>query len=191
MTPFHARQVRSLNDPALTQQLAKVWGELRDSPEEKKKSIVEMKTKLSSTALASADKGQGRAVFNMACAVCHTLYGQGGRVGPDLTGSGRDNLDYLLDNIIDPSAVVNADFRMSVVGLKDGRTLNGMVSEKTDRTITLKTMTETVTLNRGELASVQESSLSLMPEGLLESLNETQVRDLIAYLMNRTQVPQN
>ncbi len=191
MTPFHARQVRSLNDPALTQQLAKVWGELRDSPAEKKKSIAEMKTKLSSTALASADKSQGRAVFNIACAVCHTLYGQGGRVGPDLTGSGRDNLDYLLDNIIDPSAVVNADFGMSVVGLKDGRTLNGMVSEKTERTITLKTMTETVTLNRDELASVQESSLSLMPEGLLEALNETQVRDLIAYLMNRTQVPQN
>jgi len=49
----------------------------------------------------------------MACAACHTLYGEGGKVGPDLTGGGRDNLDYLLENIVDPSAVVTADFRMS------------------------------------------------------------------------------
>jgi putative heme-binding domain-containing protein len=110
-------------------------------------------------------------------------------VGPDLTGSGRDNVDYLLDNIIDPSAVVNADYRMSVVDLQDGRTLNGLIAAKTARTIPLKTMTETVTLERSQIEKIQESTLSLMPEGLLETLTETQVRDLFAYLMTRTQVP--
>ena len=141
------------------------------------------------TLFRAADKSAGRVVFNTACAACHTLYGHGGQVGPDLTGSGRDNLDYLLDNIVDPSAVVNADFHMTVVEMKDDRTLNGLIAAKTDRTITLKTQTETVTLERADIQSMRESSLSLMPEGLLEGLSETQVRDLIAYLIHRTQVP--
>jgi len=139
--------------------------------------------------LAAADKSAGRLVFNTACANCHTLYGHGGQVGPDLTGSNRDNLDYLLDNIVDPSAVVSADFRMSIVDLKDDRTLNGLIAAKTDHTLTLKTMTETVTLELAQIEKSQESSLSLMPEGLLEALTGSQQRDLIAYLMHRSQVP--
>ena len=148
-----------------------------------------MKAELTPSALATADKRLGRAVFNTACAACHTLYGHGGQVGPDLTGSGRDNLDYLLDNIVDPGAVVNADFRMSMVDLKDGRTLNGLVAGKTARTLTLKTQTENLALDRGGIENIRDSSLSLMPEGLLESLTGKQVRDLVAYLMNPTQVP--
>jgi putative heme-binding domain-containing protein len=189
VTAFHARQIRSFNDEKLTQRLAEVWGELRDSPEDKRKFIAELKTKLTPAALAAADKSAGRVVFNTACASCHTLYGHGGQAGPDLTGAGRDNLDYLLDNTVDPSAVVNADFRMSVVDLNDDRTLNGLVVAKTDRTITLRTQSETLTLDRAEIATIRESTLSLMPEGLLEGLNETQLRDLIAYLRHRSQVP--
>jgi putative membrane-bound dehydrogenase-like protein len=189
VTAFHARQIRSFKDAALTKRLGEVWGQLRDSPADKQQAIAMWKSKLTPTELAKADKAQGREVFEKVCGVCHTLYGHGGAVGPDLTGSGRDNLDYLLDNIVDPSAVVNADFRMTVVELKDGRTLNGLIASKTERTITIKTMTETLTLDRAEIESMQESKLSLMPEGLLEALKENQVRDLIGYLMNRSQVP--
>ena len=64
--------------------------------------------------------GAGR--LRKVCASCHQLYGYGGEIGPDLTGAGRDNLDYLLENIVDPSASVSADFRMVVVAMNDGRT---------------------------------------------------------------------
>ena len=63
---------------------------------------------------------------------CHTLYGEGGKIGPDLTGANRDNLEYLLENIADPSAVVAPDFRMSLITLKDGRVLAGMVTTKNE-----------------------------------------------------------
>ncbi len=189
VTPFHARQIRSLGDAALTQQLAQAWGELRESAADKQQLIARLKSQLAPAALAKADARKGRAVFNQACAACHTLYGQGGALGPDLTGAGRDNLDYLLDNIADPSAVVNADFRMTVAKMKDGRVLNGFVAARTERTLTLKTMTETATLERAEIASLEESALSIMPEGLLEALDAAQVRDLIAYLMSPSQVP--
>jgi len=189
ISAFHARQVRSLNDPALNKKLVETWGELRDSPTDKQQVIARWKAQLNPTSLAKADLSQGRLVFNTACAACHTLYGEGGKVGADLTGGGRDNLDYLLENIMDPSAVVTADFRMSVVELKDGRVLNGLIAAKTERTLTLKTMTETLTVERSEIATIRESALSLMPEGLLEALPADQARDLIAYLMHNSQVP--
>jgi putative membrane-bound dehydrogenase-like protein len=186
---FHARQIRSLNDAELNKKLAKTWGELRDSAGEKQQLIAKWKTQLTPAALAKADKSHGRLVFNTVCAACHTLYGEGRKVGPDLTGSGRDNLDYLLENILDPSAVVTADYRMSIVDLKDGRVLNGVVAAKTERTVTIAGMTENLTLERNEIAKIQDSTLSLMPEGLLEALPPEEARDLIGYLMSRSQIP--
>jgi putative heme-binding domain-containing protein len=173
----------------LNKELVEVWDELRDSPADKKQLIAKWKAQLTSTALAKADKIQGRGAFNTACAACHSLYGEGGKVGPDLTGGGRDNLDYLLENIVDPSGVVTADFRMSILDLKDGRVLNGLVAAKTERTLTVRTMTESLTIEQAEISGIRESSVSLMPEGLLEALTPEQTRDLIAYLMHNLQVP--
>ena len=189
ITAFHARQIRSLNDTKVNQRLAEVWGEFRDSPTDKQELIAKWKTRLAPAALAKADKNQGRLAFNTVCASCHTLYEEGGKVSPDLTGGGRNNLDYLLENIVDPSAVVTADFRMSILELKDGRVLNGLVAARTEHTLTLKTMTETVTVERAEISGTRESALSLMPEGLLDGLTPDQARDLIAYLMHTSQVP--
>jgi putative heme-binding domain-containing protein len=189
VSAYHARQIRSFNDESLTKQLRQVWGEVRESSEDKRALITKLKTTLTPEVLAKADKSAGRAVYSQVCATCHTLYGQGGQIGPDLTGSGRSNIDYLLENIADPGAVVNADFRLNVVTLKDGRVLNGMVSAKTERTLWLKTMTEFVTVERSEIAKQEELPQSLMPDGLLQAFTPDQVRDLIAYLMNPTQVP--
>jgi len=85
---------------------------------------------------------------------------------------------------------MSADLRMSVVTLKDGRVLNGLVTSQTERTISLRTATETMTLERAEITSIgQESKLSLMPDGLLDALSHEEVRNLIAYLMHQSQVP--
>jgi putative membrane-bound dehydrogenase-like protein len=186
---FHARQIRGLGDPGLARRLAEVWGEQRDSPADRRERIASLKGQLEPAALASADRSRGRALFDRACASCHKLYGHGGEIGPDLTGSGRDSLDYLLENLLDPSASVSADFKMSVVALRDGRVLNGLVRGQTDRTLTLQTPTEVQYLDRDDIDELQSSPLSLMPEGLLDPLSREEIRDLIAYLMNRAQVP--
>ncbi|MBI4626887.1 MAG: c-type cytochrome, partial [Verrucomicrobia bacterium] len=147
------------------------------------------KAQLSSAVLARADKSQGRLVFNNTCAACHTLYGEGGKIGPDITGGNRHSLDYLLDKVSDPSAQIPADFRYSIAKLKDGRSLTGVVATQTDRTTTLKTMAGPVTIAQSEIQSIEQSTLSLMPEGLFEALTADQVRDLVAYLMDTTQTP--
>ncbi|HEV3167869.1 MAG TPA: PVC-type heme-binding CxxCH protein [Isosphaeraceae bacterium] len=189
LTAFHARQIRSLGDPALTGLLSEVWGELRDSPADRQERVAKLKAQLGPTVSDGAELGRGRAVFERVCASCHKLYGRGGEVGPDLTGAGRDNLDYLLENLVDPSASVSADFRMSVVAMRDGRVLNGLVRARTDRTLTLQTQTEALTLDRTEIEDQRPSQLSLMPEGLLDPLSAAEIRDLLAYLMQRSQVP--
>jgi len=189
LTPYHARQILSFKDAALDKKLAEAWGELRETAADKKQFAEKLKQRLTPAALAQADMSAGRTIFAAVCAACHRLYGEGGQVGPDLTGAGRANLDYLLENIVDPSAAVSADFRMTVLNLKDGRVLNGFITARTDRTLTLRTMTEQLTLERSEISGQQELPQSLMPEGLLGALSETQVRDLLAYLMHPSQVP--
>ena len=189
LTAFHARQIRSLGDPALIGLLSEVWGELRDSPAHRREQVAKLKGQLGTPALSTADLSKGRVSFERVCASCHKLYGRGGEIGPDLTGAGRDNLDYLLENLVDPSASVNADFRMCVVAMRDGRVLNGLVRAKTDHTLTLQMQNEAVVLDRNDVEDLRPSVLSLMPEGLLDPLNPSEIRDLIAYLMQRSQVP--
>lgn len=183
ITASFVRQIRSLNDEAVNRRLSAVWGEMRETPADKKKLIADLKARLKPDVLAKADKAQGKIMFTALCSACHTMYGQGGRIGPDLTGSQRDNLDYLLDNIVDPSAVVAADFRVTTLTLKDGRVLSGMIAARTDKTVTIKTATESLTLDRADVTVTQDSQLSMMPEGLLQALPPEQVNNLIAYLM--------
>ncbi|MCA9082056.1 MAG: c-type cytochrome, partial [Planctomycetaceae bacterium] len=133
--------------------------------------------------------GDGRALFAKTCAACHRLFGEGGTIGPDLTGSNRNNLDYLLENIVDPSAVVNKDYRMTILQLTDGRVLNGLVLDKNDRTTTLRTATEQVVIENSQIEASKLTPLSPMPDGLLGTLTAEQVRDLFAYLQTPVQVP--
>ncbi|HZK82587.1 MAG TPA: PVC-type heme-binding CxxCH protein, partial [Humisphaera sp.] len=93
LTPAYARQINGFNDKTLTKQLAAVWGEQHDTPADKRLRIAQFKARLTPAALAAADKKNGQLLFHNTCAICHTLYGEGGKVGPDLTGAGRDNLD--------------------------------------------------------------------------------------------------
>ena len=105
-----------------------------------------------------------------------------GKIGPwTNTGANRDNLDYLLENIADPSAVVAPDFRMSLITLKDGRVLAGMVTAKNDRTLTLRTMTDVQTVERAEIVKTEESPLSMMPEGLLAAFSPEQTCNLFSH----------
>lgn len=188
ISAFHARQIRGLGNDSLTKYLTETWGELRDSAGDKAKMIEDLKAKLTPEILAKADLSQGRAMYQI-CAACHVLYGEGGKVGPDLTGSGRANLDYLLENIVDPSGVVSADYRMSMITLKDGRVLSGVIARQDERTLTLRLMTDETTVEKSEIAKQDTSPVSMMPEGLLMAFQPDQIRDLIAYLMHPSQVP--
>lgn len=188
LTALHARQIRSFSDESLTKRLSEVWGELRDSPSEKREAIERLRQQLTPERLAGGDLRAGRAVYQSNCANCHRLYGAGGEVGPDLTGSGRHNLDYLLENLLDPSAVVNKDYRMSIVRVSDGRVLNGLILSQDEQRVVIQTAKEKLTVLRDDIEQIAATTLSPMPDGILQPLSAEQVRDLFAYLMSAGQV---
>lgn len=191
LTAIHVRQIQNFNDPALNRRLEEVWGSLRETSEDKKKLMDSLQARLTPDVLAAADKSRGRALFNLACASCHRLYGEGPPIGigPDLTGSGRSDLAYLVSNIVDPGAILANDYKVTVVTMKDGRVLAGNIAARTDRTLTLKMIGHEQTVEHTEIARTEQLPMSLMPEGLLNPLDDTQIRDLFAYLMTDGQVP--
>jgi putative membrane-bound dehydrogenase-like protein len=189
LNAFHARQIGNFNDPALSARLTQVWGEVHSSAADKLQLIARYRSLLTPERLKQAELSRGREVFSRTCAVCHKLYGEGASIGPDLTGGGRANLNYLLENITDPSAIVPADYRVSEVELKDGRDLTALVVAKTDHSLTLQTPTERFTVERGEVINIHQTTISLMPEGLLQGMKDEEICNLIAYLMAPNQVP--
>jgi putative membrane-bound dehydrogenase-like protein len=187
---LQARQIRAFNEPALTRRLTAVWGEIRDPNEaEKNRLLAKWKQNLTPDALAKSDLRQGHQTFQTVCAPCHQLHGEGGALGPDLTGGNRDNLDYLLENLLFPSAIVPAEYRQTTLTLKDGRVLTGVIRTRAARTITLQAVGELVTVEIPEVESEETSAQSLMPEGLLDALDETQSRNLIRFLMTKDPPP--
>lgn len=188
ISPFQARQILNLGDESLTKLLTEAWGEIRETPEAKKKEFAKWEALLTKATLAKADQSKGRLMFMAACGACHKMYGQGGAIAPELTGSDRRNLKYLLENILDPNMVVPADFRVTVFTLKDGRTLTGVIPEKTERTLTVQTPAERLTIEKTQIVKQEQLTQSLMPEGLLAALGEENVVSLIAYLMGPGQV---
>jgi putative heme-binding domain-containing protein len=189
ISAFDVRQIRTLGNETLNDRVAELWGDVRQTPEDKKNRIEQLKRMLNAEALAASDKSHGRALFAKTCMQCHRMYGAGEMVGPELTGSNRNNLDYLLENMVDPSAVVGKDFRMTVVLLDDGRVINGLVTAQNERTLTIQTQTERQTIDRDTIENLKVTNLSPMPEGLLDNLDDTAIRDLIGYLMHPSQVP--
>jgi putative heme-binding domain-containing protein len=184
ITPYQARAIRSLNDADLTTKLTAVWGELRDTPEAKKAELADWTKKLTPERLSKGEAAKGKVLFTSVCAACHKLYGEGGMIGPDLTGGDRHKLTYLLENIIDPSAIVPADYRMSVFKLKDGRTLTGVIPAQTERSLTIQTPAEKLTIEKSQITEQQQLSMSLMPEGQITALGEENVVHLMAYLQS-------
>jgi putative membrane-bound dehydrogenase-like protein len=179
----HARQIIALGDAELNDKLRLIWGDTRQTSDEKRAAIQNLKSMLTPK-LAAANREAGRSLFQRTCASCHVLFGQGGKIGPELTGSNRKNLDYLLENIVDPSAVVGAQFRVSTFVLADGRVITGVIQNQNDRTITIGTADGSHIVDRQDIDEVAASEKSLMPDGLLQGVSDDQVRDLAGYLMS-------
>jgi len=188
LTAYDARAIHSLGDVSLSAKVSEVWGEIRQTPHDRQAAMISLKHKLSAPADTIADLASGRAIFHELCGKCHKLYGEGQTIGPDLTGSNRSNLDYLVENVIDPSAVVDKDYRVSLLMMADGRVLNGVIVSQNERTLQLQTQTERLTIDKKEVEAIKPTAQSPMPEGQLETLSDQQVRNLFAYLMHPIQV---
>ena len=144
---------------------------------------------LTPAAIEKADASRGRAVFKKTCASCHLLYGDGGRIGPDLTGSNRANLAYILLNSVDPSYDVPDAYKMVTIATVDGRVLNGIVAEEDEIRVVLKTVEQPrVVVAKEDIDVRKVSPKSMMPDGQFEKMKPGEIADLVKYLGTIEQV---
>ncbi|MFO0939152.1 MAG: PVC-type heme-binding CxxCH protein [Pirellulales bacterium] len=189
LTADLARQLEYLGDEQLNKRLGEVWGQVRKSSKEKAELIKRYMSLLERNDLPAPDVALGRALFAKTCQRCHTLYGIGQQLGPDITGSNRANLDYLMENIVDPSAVMAKEYRQTAVLTESGQIVTGILRGETEKAVTIQTAESTVVIPKDEIESRRESELSMMPEDQLNQFTEHQVRSLIAYLRGKSQSP--
>jgi putative heme-binding domain-containing protein len=186
LTAASIRAFREHRDPEIDKWIDGEWGMARSSPEAKLKEIAEWKAFLQSQ--PKGDPSKGRALFAKTCQQCHTLFDAGGKVGPEITGANRSDLQYLLENILDPSAVVAKDYMATVIRTKAGRVVTGIIRQDDQNAITLLTENDTIIIPKPEIDAQKTSEISMMPEGLLTNLSKDDARHLIAYLQSPTQV---
>ncbi len=189
VSAFQIRQLRTLNDQDLEARVLKLWPEVAETAQALEEKLARYTELLTPDALARGNPQEGQILFARACASCHKLFGQGGGIGPELTGAQRGNLRYLLENILEPSAQVGENFRLSTLVMADGRVISGIVGPQTSATLTVQTPTEKFVLARDEIEELIPSQLSLMPEHLLNPLRPAEVVDLFAYLMSSPPKP--
>lgn len=179
---YVARQLRRVVGSGFVE----VWGPI-DHVALDEKVYNKFRALLNDEAVARANAPKGRLVFQKTCGPCHRMYGEGGNIGPDLTGSNRANLDYLLGNILDPSAEIQDDYKMVVVTTRDGRTYVGNIAKENERQLTLRVVgQDAVVLNKSDIQTREVNPASLMPTGLLEPLSDAEVKDLVAFLRSKS-----
>jgi len=142
----------------------------------------EVVKKLLPLAKEKGNPARGKEVFTTSCAVCHVFDGQGGKVGPDLTGiAARDRADVLME-ILDPNRSVEANYRLWNVTTKGGETFSGRLEAETQTTVEiLDTTAQKHVVQRKDIASLDASQLSIMPTGF-ESLPPDDLKSLLEYL---------
>ena len=160
-----------------------------EPPSDFSKLIAQTKSMLRKAPQTPPDPVLGRTLFVRNCQECHTFFGFGGKVGPDLTTSKRDDLDFLLTSIINPSAVIEKPYLPTLITTTSGIVYNGIVKQQDQNAVTLIVPNKQIVIPRDEIDTMRESKISLMPTDLLKSLNEHEVRSLIAYLTGKSQVP--
>jgi putative membrane-bound dehydrogenase-like protein len=185
-----ARKIQGFKDAQLNDWIEKNWGKLNASNYVKRGNIDHFKKFLDDDSVQRADLKRGRELFRASCGLCHQLFGTGGDIGPHLTG-GYTDLEYLLQNIIDPNAVIGKDYQLVYITLKDGSLQAGIIGAENATSLTLKVpgTPAPVVIAKDQIKSREVSPNSLMPEGLLNGLEEPDVRSLFLYL-RQTAEPQ-
>ncbi len=136
------------------------------------------------TALAPKGDPQAGKALSALCMACHQIGNAGGQIGPNLSGAGAMGLEAVLRNILTPNAAMEPGYRIYRVEMKNGDLIDAFfVSEDKDAVVIRQAGLPDRRLPKADIRSTKFIRRSLMPEGLLDALQDKQVADLLAYLM--------
>jgi len=175
------RRLLASGDKEIRRRVGEIWGQVRAERNPEREKVIARVRKLLET--GPGDAWNGKAVFEKACAKCHTIFGKGVLVGPDITRNGRETLDALLTNLLDPNLVIGSGYQSWSLVDKSGRVLTGLLVEDSPQRIVLKVEGgKDEVIPREEVETFEQSAVSLMPEDLEKTVSEQEIRDLVAYL---------
>jgi putative heme-binding domain-containing protein len=164
------------------------WGNLRQPEAAIAQRISEVEVTLKQF---EGNPFSGKELFDQTCGACHVLHGQGRPIGPELTGYDRGNLEFLLPAILDPNLAIREEFELVTVTLRpescksEGALLTGFISGLEGGVMTLTDIAgNRSVISETDVIKRDHSSLSIMPEGLLDTMSQQQIADLFAYLQN-------
>lgn len=186
VSAFALQHLRSYSTNDVQQNVAAIWADAATL--KKSEELHRLTDLMTQEHLALGNASAGRLVFRKMCSKCHTLFGEGGNIAPDLTGSGRRKPDYVLRNLIDPNEEVDAAYRLTTVLTTNGRLLSGFVVKQDDTWIEIRTQDTRARLKMKDVEELRTSHTSMMPEGMLQTLTDDQIRDLLVYLASEEQV---
>ncbi|MES2454528.1 MAG: PVC-type heme-binding CxxCH protein [Bacteroidota bacterium] len=173
-----ARQLRRVVGSGFVE----VWGPIDQLPSNEL-AYKKYRELLTPKALDNANLKKGQLVFMRTCGSCHKMYSEGGTIGPNLTGSNRSKVDYLLFNVLEPSGEIQDDYKLVVVTTRDGRTYSGNIAGENERQITMRIVgQEAVVINKSNIQSREVMPVSMMPNGLFETLSNAEIVNLVGFL---------
>lgn len=178
------RQVAALDNADLNQLVVKHWGRLQ--PQSAGEKLAEVRRLNNDLNAGPGDRTAGRALFTKHCAACHQLFGEGTKLGPDLTTANRQDRQFLLISLVDPNSVIRKEYVSVIVQTTDGRVLSGLPVSRDDAGVTLadgKSKTP-ITIGLSDIEELHDSTVSLMPADLYRQFSPQQLRDLFAYLQS-------
>jgi putative membrane-bound dehydrogenase-like protein len=185
LSPFLVRQLTAFDDAEINALIKSAWGDVNAPKADLGERTKKYKALLTPAALAKGDLAKGKMLYTATCGQCHKLFGEGQNVGPDITGSNRADLNYLLENVLDPNAVIGKAYQLNLFTMKDGRVMGGVIKDESPAVVKIAMMGGIeFTLPQADIAKREVSKLSTMPEGLFDALPPEMVVDLVKYLQS-------
>lgn len=175
------RHLTLLNDRTITITVNRLWPGMGPASSSEKNNQIKNVSRILES--GSGNELIGRGIYNNRCGSCHRLFDEGANIGPDLTGYDRKNLNDLLTNIIDPSAYIREGYVTYHITTTDKRSLVGTLKAQSGSTITIQPFNgEVITLSKNQVTDMVEQKISIMPDGLLNGLDDQQINDLVSYI---------
>lgn len=177
------RVISLLENTTLDELVAKHWGRMQGATAEEK--LAEVRRLNNDLRAAVGDPAAGQLLYRKHCATCHQLFGEGTKLGPDLTTANRADRDFLLISLVDPNSVIRKEYVSVIVQTVDGRIQTGMAIARDDSGITLvNAKNEKTSIAVSEIEDLRESDVSLMPDNLYRQFSPSELRDLFAWLQS-------
>lgn len=178
------RLVSLHHDQKLDELVRKHWGRIESGTREEKLAV--MRRLNNDLRVERGNPVSGKVLFKKHCAACHRLFGDGEKVGPELTNTSRNDTEYLLASLVDPSAVIRREYVASTIVTSAGQVLTGLIVEQDGGRVTIvDSKGERRQVARGEIEELHDAEKSLMPDGLALVLTPAELRDLFSYLQSQ------